>query len=124
MLPAEKWEADLVNKSRSFVFQAAAQTQGRGQNSNTWASPPGNVYLTAVAEVDSNVFPVLPLITSSAIIKTINEFLPDVKVNCKWVNDIFIQDAKVSGLLTKCDVYGQKFVASFGIGVNINEAPL
>ena len=66
----------------------------------------------------------LPIIASAAVIKTIKEVLPEEKVQCKWVNDIVIQELKVGGLLAKSVVMGSKIVAIFGIGVNINEAPL
>ena len=26
--------------------------------------------------------------------------------------------------MTRCDIYGEKFIATFGVGVNIDEAPL
>ena len=68
--------------------------------------------------------PLLPIIASSAIIKTIKEVLPKEKVQCKWVNDIYIQESKVGGLLAKCVVMGSKILAIFGMGVNLNEAPL
>lgn len=45
-------------------------------------------------------------------------------MKCKWVNDIFIEDKKVGGILSKCDIHGQKILATLGIGININEAPI
>ena len=107
MIPAEKWDRELVTSKRSFVFQAESQAKGRGQNINVWNSPPGNVYLSALIKIDITVASILPLIVSSAILKTIEEFEPKEKANCKWVNDIFIGNKKVGGLLTLCDIIGQ-----------------
>ena len=97
---------------------------GRGQGSNVWASPPGNVYLTALTDVDPTIIPLLSIIACSAVIRTVREILPDQKVYNKWVNDIFIEEKKVGGLLAKGLNYGSRWLGVFGIGVNIHEAPL
>ena len=62
----------MINNHTSFAFQAKAQTKGRGQNTNTWASPPGNMYLTYLTQIKKECLPLLPVICTSAIIKTIN----------------------------------------------------
>ena len=124
MTPAEKWPHQFVNKFTSFVFQAQSQTQGKGQRDNSWSSPPGNLYMTLLTEIEPALAPFVSIIACSAIMRTISHQLPHLKVNCKWVNDIFIDNSKVGGLLTTCSVSGQKWLASIGIGLNISLAPL
>lgn len=50
--------------------------------------------------------------------------MPQLKVQCKWINDVFIEDRKVAGLLASCAIYGQRYLATIGIGLNIMAAPL
>lgn len=76
MTPAETWDLEKIKPNECLVFQAEAQTQGKGQGSNVWASPPGNVYLTALTEVDPTLNPHLSILACSAVIRTVKEVLP------------------------------------------------
>jgi BirA family biotin operon repressor/biotin-[acetyl-CoA-carboxylase] ligase len=45
------------------------------------------------------------------------------KAKIKWVNDVFINNGKVSGILTKVADDVKKSMVSLGIGVNLNVSP-
>lgn len=90
MLVAEKWSPKLVNSKTAFAFQALRQSQGKGQGTNAWMSPPGNLYVTMLLQIDFQIAPFLSIIACSSIMKTISQEVPGLKTNCKWVNDILI----------------------------------
>ena len=46
---------------------------GRGQGTNVWASPPGNVYLTVLTEIDEKLIPILSILACSAVIRTVSQ---------------------------------------------------
>lgn len=50
--------------------------------------------------------------------------MPHLQVQCKWINDVFIGDEKVAGLLTSCSISGQNYYGTIGIGINIRSAPI
>jgi biotin-(acetyl-CoA carboxylase) ligase len=75
--------------------------------------------MTILTEVEQNCLPVLPVLASSAVTRTINQFIPNLSVKNKWINDVFIHGKKAAGLLTKCSFIGQNIMAIIGIGVNI-----
>ncbi len=71
------------------------------------------------------------IVTALAIHETIVKYLPDHKqdVKLKWINDVFIQGKKVSGVLVACQNGHFKsgkpcFRLDIGIGVNLNSSPL
>lgn len=119
MLVADKWSPKLVNSKTAFAFQALRQSQGKGQGTNAWMSPPGNLYVTMLLQIDFQIAPFLSIIACSSIMKTISQEVPGLKTNCKWVNDILIYRKKVSGVLVNCSMQGQQLLASIGIGLNI-----
>lgn len=47
------------------------------------------------------------------------ESLP-IEAKIKWINDIFVNDQKIAGILTRGAAKGKKCVVSIGIGVNLN----
>ena len=72
MIPAEKWSEHHL-KQFSFVFQAESQTAGKGQGSNLWSSPPGNIYLTLLTKIKPTLAPFLSLLACSAVLQTIRQ---------------------------------------------------
>ena len=78
MIPAEHWNSDLVTPGRCFVFQCEEQTSGLGQGSNKWNSPPGNLYMTVLTEINSALMPLLPILAGSAVTQTIYDFIPEI----------------------------------------------
>jgi BirA family biotin operon repressor/biotin-[acetyl-CoA-carboxylase] ligase len=100
MLISEKWPREFLNKNTYFVFTAKAQIQGKGQTSNTWTSPIGNVYMTILGEFHANSIPLLSLTVGLATSELLKQYL-NLKSGIKWVNDVFVNDKKVSGALIK-----------------------
>ena len=129
MLLSEEWPRELVTPTRSFAFAAESQSEGRGQHSNGWISPPGNMYLTLLVEKDIGCGRYFSMLIANTMIKTIKAHFQDKAkaeklVHCKWVNDIFIGNLKVCGSLVRASNEGSKFYFEIGIGVNLKNTPV
>lgn len=114
MILSEEWPRELVTPTRSFGFSAEGQSEGRGQHTNTWSSPPGNMYLTLLLEKEFMLGRYLSMVIANHTADNIKScFKEGTKggklITCKWVNDIFIGDRKVSGSLVRASNEGDKF---------------
>lgn len=106
-----------------IVVIANEQTGGRGRFGRTFLSPKGSgIYMSYVFK------PLFPLneilkvtpITALLVLKTIKE-VTGVDVSIKWVNDIYKEDRKVTGILTESigslDTGNVEHIV-IGIGIN------
>jgi len=107
------------------VFLAVSQTQGRGQQTNSWESADGkNLTLSIVLkpyflEIKDQ------FMLSKAVCLGIEAFLSRfvAGVTIKWPNDIYVNDRKICGILIENAIMGGRFSSSvIGIGLNINQA--
>ncbi len=103
-----------------FVVVADAQTAGKGRMGRQFYSPDKTgLYMSFVYEPETD-FKDSVTVTSAAAVAVVRaiEELTDLSSKIKWVNDIYIDDKKVSGILTEA-VTGDKTSIIVGIGVNI-----
>lgn len=103
---------------------AEEQTQGRGRFNRQWHSPPAeNIYCSSRWNLpcDLSKLAGLSLITSLAVLATVNELGSKDAILVKWPNDILWEDKKLSGSLIECvcDSQDQTQVI-IGIGLNVN----
>lgn len=97
------------------ILLAASQTQGKGRLGRTFVSPRGSgLYLSFVLEAPDPALPLTPLVAVAGCegIQAATGLSPGVK----WVNDLMLQEKKVSGTLCE-SVNGQAVVGS---GFNVN----
>lgn len=103
---------------------AIAQTGGRGRFGRVFHSPEGSgIYISFVLRPQMPVERAVMLtsMTAVAVARAI-ERLADVRVEIKWVNDLFIDGKKVCGILCEAGMNfesGQLEYAVVGIGVNV-----
>jgi BirA family biotin operon repressor/biotin-[acetyl-CoA-carboxylase] ligase len=110
--------------SRELVVNARFQSQGRGQESNTWESDPYqnltfSLYLLPNYLKGDNMF-----VLNQAISLSIIDFLKDYQIlsHIKWPNDILIGNKKIAGILIENSFIGDTFqYAVIGIGLNVNQ---
>ena len=108
------------------VIQAAYQTAGKGQDSNSWESGAGeNILMTMILYPDfleiSRQFK-LSMVVALGISDFLKSFLPDHMIRIKWPNDIYIGDKKIAGILINNEVMGTQFKHVIaGIGINVNQ---
>ncbi len=102
---------------------AETQTQGRGRFGRTWHSPFGeNIYFSARFRLDCDLALLsgLSLVTSLAIINTLDELGLNDHLVIKWPNDILWQGQKLSGCLIELITDANHLEVIIGIGINVN----
>ena len=107
------------------VVVSGEQTQGRGQQGNTWTSEKGkNLTVSILKYFDSikiNQGFDLNCLVSLAIYEVLKELsIPDIAV--KWPNDIMSGNKKLCGILIENTLKGQFIKKSIiGFGLNVNQ---
>lgn len=105
---------------------AKRQTAGRGRRGRAWASLEGNLlatYLFATAQPPATIA-LLGFATGVALAETIDAFLGASRARLKWPNDVFIDDAKVSGILLDSGALDARAAwVALAFGVNLAAAP-
>lgn len=107
------------NVQGNFLVIAAKQSGGIGRNRNHWFSPEGGIWLTT-ALYGLQTPPSIPLFTGICIHKTLCSTFPNLasKLTLKWPNDIYLENRKLSGILSqKMEAFNYHLL---GIGLNSN----
>lgn len=101
---------------KNIIVCSEEQTQGKGRQGKSFYSPKNTgLYFSVVLPRSENTVNITCL-TAVAVTRAI-ESLTDLKPQIKWVNDIYIDDKKVCGILVQA-IENNKLV--IGIGVNIS----
>lgn len=108
------------------VVIADSQTAGRGRLGRNFFSSLDGIYMSVILrptfEADK-----IPLITVAAAVATAEavDEICGVKTGIKWVNDIYLNDKKICGILTESSINSQNLSSEFavlGIGINLSLA--
>lgn len=108
------------------VIIAEHQGNGRGQGTKQWISDAyENLLFSVILKPVTNTYSD-PFIINKAIAlalqTSIQEVLPNEKVNIKWPNDILVNKRKICGILVENNYSGQNLNWSIaGIGLNVNQ---
>ena len=104
------------------VIAVKKQTQGRGRMGRSFISSSENgLYMSVILRpaVSPDKCVDITVIGAVAVARAIEKLCPK-KCSVKWVNDIYIDEKKVSGILTEASVKdGTIDYAVIGIGVNL-----
>ncbi|MBA7522716.1 Bifunctional ligase/repressor BirA [subsurface metagenome] len=99
-----------------------------GFHQREWASLDGNIHLSILLQPERRVDhanAAFLILAANAVTKTINDLEKiQSKASIHWVNDILIEQQKVSGVLVQSQVRGEiteKVV--IGIGINVEKKP-
>ncbi len=114
---------DFLDSETDIFLIAKSQSAGRGRLGRTFLSKDGGLYMSYLSR------PCLPIqdaikltsFAATALCETVFEFT-GIMPKIKWVNDCFIDDKKLAGILTEgeFDESGVGFrYAVVGIGINI-----
>jgi BirA family biotin operon repressor/biotin-[acetyl-CoA-carboxylase] ligase len=101
-----------------LVVVADHQQAGRGRLDREWVTPPGAALtLSAVWDpvVDTEWWPVLPLVAGYAVARALGDF-----ALLKWPNDVMVDDLKVCGILVE-RVGAHPPLVVVGIGINVDQ---
>ncbi len=106
------------------IFAADHQTEGRGRRGKSFYSPEkSGLYFTMVLHPQTGIADATG-ITAAAAVATVEVIRQETKKDpkIKWVNDIFIENKKVCGILTEAiaDFESDRVEAVIvGIGINL-----
>ncbi len=108
----------------SFVVIAKSQTKGRGRLNRTFYSAKNRgVYMSVLLKPNVCISKSVRLTTlTSIIVANAIEKLTNSSVKIKWVNDLFLNNKKVAGILTESSSNfntGKLDYAIIGIGINV-----
>lgn len=100
----------------------------KGYRNRSWVSLAGNIHLSAYLKPNQIVdhFHIgFTILSAISVIEALDKIIGlEKKASIKWVNDIFIDNGKVAGVLTQTKTLGNEVTDLFiGIGVNVNETP-
>lgn len=100
---------------------ADSQTSGRGRQGKLFSSPPGGIYISFYynfADMKAEFIPFVTPVAAVCAAKAIEE-TSGRQVKIKWVNDIYYNDKKISGILTERVSDTTGFIV--GIGINLSD---
>ncbi len=111
-----------------FVVRADIQTGGRGRRGRAWASPAGNLYMSAAIAPDRPTpeWPLLSLMAAASLAEsliTVTNGDLGGRIGIKWPNDVLVGGRKISGILLETEMVSGRMAAVVGIGVNIASHP-
>ncbi len=115
-------------KYHKSIYVAECQTAGRGRLGRTFYSPEKTgIYLTIVYAPKGGITQPARLTAVSAVaICRVLRKLYNINPQIKWINDIFVNGKKISGILTEGFTNfetGTIESAIIGIGINISDNP-
>ncbi len=106
------------------IIIADEQTEGRGRYGKSFFSPGGTgIYMSIIMKPDLGLedSQLITIYTAVAVCKAI-ELITNIEPKIKWVNDIFLNNKKICGILTEAtsDFESGKIESIIiGIGINI-----
>ena len=112
-----------------LLLLAETQTCGRGRLGRAFCSPNGaGLYMSLVLHPDLPVERALSLTSAAAVAVCLAvESLTDLRPQIKWVNDVYVGDRKLCGILAEGitdPVSGRLRSVVIGIGINCRSVPL
>ena len=119
---ASKMAADGC--AEGTIVVSDIQTAGRGRLGRTFLSQKGGIYLSVVLRPTLSPTDVLFITVAAAVAAArAIENVSGKKCDIKWVNDIYINNKKVCGILTEgaFNAEGGLDYAVLGIGINLFE---
>jgi biotin-[acetyl-CoA-carboxylase] ligase BirA-like protein len=117
-----------VNFPDGILCLADSGTNFHGYRNREWKTQSGNLHLSVLkkpGKTISNFHVGFTILAAISVIQTL-DMIPEMqtKAGIKWVNDILIDNSKISGVITQTQ--SQKDIVTavvLGIGLNIEKAP-
>ena len=116
---------ELCKNGRQHLVVANAQTNGRGRQGKSFFSPEGSgLYFSLTVNTDSPDFSFTGVTCAAAVACTrAIESLTDLQPEIKWVNDIYVDNKKVCGILVQAVTENGRITRLvIGVGINISTA--
>lgn len=116
-----------TEKNEGFVMVAGEQTAGRGRLGRSFFSPgDSGVYMSLLLKPQIKPEDAVQITTAAAVaVCRALEKLSIADTEIKWVNDIYVCNKKVCGILTESSFNSESKIFDFavlGVGINIYES--
>ncbi len=117
----------LINSGdagETLLITADRQSAGRGRQGKSFYSPEGTgIYMSLIVHPNTLLQNAVTTTTAAAVAvcRAIEE-LSDIKPKIKWVNDVYVENQKICGILTEAVSDFELGIATsviVGIGINI-----
>ena len=105
-----------------LLIVADSQSEGRGRMGRSFYSPNATgLYMTLLLDVTDDAPPSIVKITSAAAVAVSSaiEHVTDADCRIKWVNDLYLNGKKISGILAEAFFENDRKYVCVGVGVNI-----
>ena len=103
------------------VFVAERQTAGRGRRGRSFLSERGGIYASFLYFGDCGKLDIGGITARAAVVAArAVESVVNVKIDIKWVNDLYINSKKVAGILTEGEFDEEGNLRYFVVGMGIN----
>lgn len=113
-----------IGATEGIVVIAEEQTAGKGRLGRTWQANPGeNLTFSLLLRplVSPDTLNLLPLYIAVTVAEAI-ERVSNLQVECKWPNDLLVNNKKIGGILIEGSVK-ENIVEHvvIGLGINVNQ---
>jgi len=118
-------EKARTHEPEGYLVIAKRQTAGRGRYSRAFHSPDnGSIYMSLLLRPlkEYKDVSLLTVLTAAAVSMAVDEVC-GVETKIKWVNDVYLGDKKICGILTEAGYEMESSSVSYiviGIGINVN----
>jgi len=112
-----------LGADEGLCIVARQQTAGRGRHGRTWVSEKdAGLYFSIVLrpKIETKYLPLITLMAGVAVYDTLQEL--GVKPDIKWVNDVIVDEKKISGILAETTETNNSLAVVVGIGINIKSS--
>lgn len=99
-------------------IRAGNQTRGRGRGQNAWQSPSGGLWLTFSFH-HADAVPSFPLFIGACLHRLLKSLFGLPGLRLKWPNDIYLDEAKLCGIICEYRQDAALYVISLGINTNV-----
>lgn len=110
-----------MGASEGLCIVANYQTSGRGRHGRKWISPPAaglNFSIVLRPEFEMRFIPLITLMSGVAVHDTLQE-TACLECDIKWVNDVYVNEKKVCGILAESCETNRGLAVVVGIGINL-----
>jgi len=108
------------------VVAALEQTAGRGTRGRTFSSPPGGLYLSLLLRPQVELSQLFSLTGWVAVaVRDAIQQASGAPVRIKWLNDIYLNQRKLCGILTELSLLGESSEPDYvvvGVGINLAQS--
>lgn len=107
------------------IVETNYQSLGHGRFSRKWISNKGENLLFSLLIKNKNIIQYmnkLSVFCSYILMESLLKFYPELDINFKWPNDVYVGNKKVSGILLETHMSNNEIDGIIiGIGINLNQ---